>query len=241
MSILIATLNHNLPELTDNIVEQVKQSKYIDYELMVVENGSQEPRAKSATHVLDHNVFYGGGINVILDYFLKTNHDYLMVLNNDLIFHGYNFIQEMISTAELFNLSVLSPSIINAETTQCHWKQMHCWCTNDVREVKWIDFQAPMLRRDICEKIIQFPTELYLGWGVDFYTGLVAAKHGLKIGVHDGVTITHLNSQTFRQNKLNIDTKIFCFNAEKNMNDYFKNHEYQAYLLLRNYGEAYTY
>ncbi len=65
---LIATLNHNLPEWTDNLVNQLKRDPYFaECELMVVDNGSSEPLAQSTTHHLDQNVFFGGGFNVVLD------------------------------------------------------------------------------------------------------------------------------------------------------------------------------
>jgi GT2 family glycosyltransferase len=242
MSILISTLNHNLPGLTDNLISQLKQSIRTDIEFMVLDNGSEEQHAKTTTHTIDNNVFFGGGVNIIMDKFLSTNHDYLMILNNDLLFHGYRYVSELVYAAEKSNLAVISPSIINTEIEQCYWKQMHCWGTKFTRNVKWVDFQAPMLRRDICEIIIQYPMELYLGWGIDFYTGLVAEDNGLKIGVHDGITIAHLNSQTFKQNKINIDTNVFCQTAEKNMYDYFMNSKYkERYLEYRNYAETYNY
>ena len=77
MSILIATLNHNLPDLTDNLVNQLKRDPlYAQCELMVVDNGSKEELAKSTTHKLEENIFFGGGFNVVLEYFLnETDHD----------------------------------------------------------------------------------------------------------------------------------------------------------------------
>ena len=82
---LVATLNHNLPDLTDNLVNQLKRDPYFNQcELVVVDNGSKEQLAKSTTHRLENNVFFVGGFNVVLDYFLSTNHEYLYFLNNDL-------------------------------------------------------------------------------------------------------------------------------------------------------------
>ena len=43
MSILIATMNVNQPELTNNLVEQVSRDKRVDFEIMVLENGATEP------------------------------------------------------------------------------------------------------------------------------------------------------------------------------------------------------
>ena len=98
---LIATLNHNLPDLTDNLVNQLQRDAYFSKcELMVLDNGSAETLAQSTTHRLEQNVFYGGGFNVVLDYFLnETQHEWLYFLNNDLIFHGPTFLKTSIDNA----------------------------------------------------------------------------------------------------------------------------------------------
>ena len=209
-------------------------------ELMVVDNGSSESLAKSTTHRLEENIFFGGGFNVVLDYFLSTNHDYLYFLNNDLIFHGPSFITTSLKEAKESNSAVYSPSVINASIDQCHWKQMWNW-GKGIRNVKWIDFQCPMLRRDILEKIGQFPQELMFGWGLDFYAGCVAEEFGFSTTVSDNNTICHLNSQTFKQNKINIGVQEFCRNAEFNMNSYFSGSKYKTiYSQFRYYGESYA-
>lgn len=237
---LIATLNHNLPELTDNLVTQLNRDPLIkDCELMVVDNGSKDSLAKSTTHRLEQNIFFGGGFNIVLDYFLSTNHDYLYFLNNDLIFHGPSFLTTSIKEAKESDAGVYSPSIINASVRQCHWKQMWNWGIG-LRSVRWIDFQSPLIRRDVLEEIKKFPDELIFGWGLDFYTGCITEKNKIKTIVSDNHTICHLNSQTFEQNKIDIGISEFCRNAETNMNNYFKNSEYfNLYLELRSHGENY--
>ncbi len=136
--------------------------------------------------------------------------------------------------------AVYSPTVINASIEQCHWKQMWNW-GKGLRKVKWIDFQSPLLRRDILEKIQQFPNELIYGWGLDFYTGCIAETLGLKTIISDTNTITHMNSLTFKENKINIGINEFCRNAETNMNQYFMNSEYKSlYSELRTYGEIYN-
>jgi GT2 family glycosyltransferase len=90
---LIVTLNHNLPNWTDSLVSQLKKDPmFSECELMVIDNGSSEPKAKSTTHELETNVFFGGGINAAVDYFLTTDHEYMYFLNNDLVFHGPSFL-----------------------------------------------------------------------------------------------------------------------------------------------------
>ena len=240
MSILIATLNHNLPELTDNLVNQLKRDPLFEScELMVVDNGSKESPAKSTTHRLDENIFFGGGFNVVINYFLSTDHDYLYFLNNDLIFHGPSFLTTSLKEAVESGAGVYSPSIINASIEQCHWKQMWNW-GKGLREVTWIDFQCPLIHRNVLEKIKQYPDELIYGWGLDLYTGCITQRYNIKTIVSDNHTICHLNSQTFKQNKIDIGIDDFCRNADTNMFNYFNNSEFNnVYLKLRKDGENY--
>jgi len=226
MKVLASTLNHNLPELTDNLVEQLKRSKFVDYELMVVDNGSKEPLAKSTTHVSPENTFFGGGVNLILDYFLnETHHDYLYIFNNDLIFHGHGFLDQSLREVVLAKADVYSPSVINMSLDQCAWKQMHCWGTGGTREVKWIDFQCPLLSRRLCEHIKRYPDELVMGWGLDFLTGMICQELGYKTIVSDSNSIGHLNSQTLKLNKINIGLHDFCQRADAGMFGFFNNNE----------------
>jgi len=238
---LIATLNHNLPQWTDNLVNQLRRDPlFSDCELMVLDNGSSDPLAKFTTHILEQNVFFGGGFNVVLDYFLQTNHDYLYFLNNDLVFHGPAFLTTSLREAKQSDAAVYSPSIINASMEQCHWKQMWNWGT-DLRYVRWIDFQCPLIRRDVAELIQQFPIELIYGWGLDFYTGCITEQNNLRTIVSDNNTITHMNSLTFKENKINIGVSEFCQKAEFGMHTYFSNSIYKdLYFNLRAYGESYN-
>lgn len=237
---LIATLNHNLPDLTDNLVNQLKRDPmFKECELMVVDNGSKEQLAAHTTHRLNENVFFGGGFNVVLEYFFSTNHDYLYFLNNDLIFHGPSFITTSLKEAKASNAGVYSPSVINASIRQCHWKQMWNWGVG-LRAVRWIDFQCPLIRRDVLEKIVRYPDELIFGWGLDFYTGCIAESNGMTTVVSDNHTICHLNSQTFEQNKIDIGVSEFCRGAENNMNEFFRQSQYfKQYVDLRTYAENY--
>jgi hypothetical protein len=206
---------------------------------MVIDNGSSEPLAQSTTHRLEQNIFFGGGLNAALEYFLTTNHDYLYFLNNDLVFHGPSFLTTSLREAKESDAAVYSPTIINASVDQCFWKQMWNWGSG-LRKVKWIDFQCPLLRRDILEKINHFPDELIYGWGLDFYTGCVSEENNFNTVVSDNNTITHMNSLTFKENKINIGVNEFCRIAEGNMNEYFRKSESSSlYYDLRQYGKNY--
>ncbi|KPK00275.1 MAG: hypothetical protein AMJ60_01870 [Desulfobacterales bacterium SG8_35] len=225
---LVATLNYNQPQLTDNLVEQLKRdNNFGQHEIMVLDNGSTKKKAKYTTHFLPKNIFFGGGLNIVLRYFLETDHKFFVLFNNDLIFHGPRLIENMISEMGKNDLALYSPSIINAGVKQCVWQQMWNWGTRSVREVPFIDFMCPVFRRDLAGIIGQFPRELFLGWGPDLYAGIIADKHDLKVGVSDNITLLHLFSQTFRTGAIEIKESDFNQQADKNMHQYFYNSEYK--------------
>ena len=87
---------------------------------------------------------------------------------------------------------------------------------------------------------LNFPDELIYGWGLDFYTGCISESENLNTIVSDNNTITHMNSLTFKENKINIGVSEFCQRAELGMYNYFSNSIYkELYFNLRTYGETY--
>jgi len=238
---LISTLNYNQPELTDNLVNQLHRGNDLSqHEIMVVDNGSTKPIANSTTHQLSENVFFGGGLNVIMEYFLESKHDYLILFNNDLIFHGPRLINNILREVKENDLALYSPSITNTGADQCFWKQMWNWGTYSVRTVPFIDFMCPVIRRDLAEYIVKFPDDLFLGWGPDFYAGIKAEEAGLKVGVSDNITLSHLVSQTFKTGAIELKESDFCAQADGNMHTFFLNSIYKdKFINFRQLGSTY--
>ena len=138
------------------------------------------------------------------------------------------------------DLALYSPAITNTGADQCFWKQMWNWGTYSVREVPFIDFMCPVIRRDLAEYIVKYPDELFLGWGPDFYTGIKAAELGVKIGVSDNITLSHLVSQTFTSGAIEIKVSDFCQQADGNMHNFFLNSKYRDnFNELRKLGSEY--
>jgi GT2 family glycosyltransferase len=225
---LISTLNYNQPELTDNLVKQLQRGNDLSqHEIMVLDNGSTKTIARSTTHQLSDNVFFGGGLNVIMEHFLQSKHEYFVLFNNDLIFHGPRLIDNMLREMQENDLALYSPSITNTGADQCFWKQMWNWGTYSVRQVPFIDFMCLVMRRDLAEYITKYPDELFLGWGPDFYSGIKAQEANLKVGVSDNITLSHLVSQTFATGAIEMKESDFCAQADGNMHKFFFNSEYK--------------
>ena len=117
---------------------------------------------------------------------------------------------------------IISPCVLQVNS-QCKWKYMHCWNTNNTRDVKWVDFQAPLLHKDFIEKINQFPDELVYGWGQDVLSGVICEQEGWKVGVVDKCPLIHHSAQTYKEGKSDLDLTTYCRNAEGGMFNYFQN------------------
>lgn len=243
MKVLLATLIHNTPELAENIVSQWKGDTFRgEYEIMVVDNGSQPDKISSVTtHKLSENVYFGGGFNVIMDYFLQGDYDYLAMFNSDIVYHGHNFLNNCFDDIEKYDLDIYTPSVLRGQLQQCDWKPMLNWGTKGVRLVKYIDDECPIFSRRMIEKLNPLPHELYLGYGTDFYECIIANRNNYNIGVSDSNTVLHLENYTVKQDKLTTITKQQYYNDNfVNMQTYFNNSEYaQEYQDLFKYGKEY--
>lgn len=224
MKTLVIILNHNTPDLVDRLYHQLNPYKFNDYDLHIIENGSNiANRSKYSTYIIEDNVFFGGALNLAIQLTLdSSNYDSLLFLNSDLILHGYNFVKKL--RYELFksNFKILSPSIIQPESNQCYWKPMHNWGSSTTRVVPWIDFQCPMFHIDFLQKINQYDNKLIYGWGNDVYSGIICNDNNWNIGVVDSLSVIHLGSETITRNPLN-DFIIQNYNkhAEIGMYDFF--------------------
>jgi len=234
MKTLAVIYNHNMPEITDSLWESLKPYERDDYDLIIIDNGSSDDRkSKYTTYETGQNTYFGGALNIAMQFFIESgNYDSLLSLNNDLILQGPNFIKTL--RDEMFNndYKIVSPCVLQVNN-QCKWKYMHCWNTDGTRDVKWVDFQAPLLHKDFIEHVQQFPSELIYGWGQDVLSGIICEQQGWKVGVVDRCPLIHHSAQTYKAGASDIDLTTYCQNAEENMFRFFEKknliHTYNIY------------
>ena len=241
---LAVIINHNAKAYTDQLYESLMPYRRDDYDLMVMDNGSTLPSEVSryTTHKTGKNTYYGGALNIALTHFVgMPEYDSIMVLNNDIILHGYNFIRTVRHYAgPLWGIDVLSPSVLQPEKSQCTWRQMHGWGVGVPRKVKWVDFMCPFLTRRVVEEIQQYDLELIYGWGQDIYTGVICEKLGMSIAVLDTLPVIHMSSQTYKDGRSDISSSEYAAKASAGMYGYFTRMGLLDKLEeFRNYGHTY--
>lgn len=218
MKTLAVILHYNTVKMTDELYEMLKPYERDDYDLMVLDNGSDKDKVSKYTELSSpENTGYGGGLDMGMEYFLGTDYDSFMFLNSDLIVHGYNFIKELRKV--LFadpDMAVVTPCVIQPYREQGFWRQMHNWGHTTVRHVPFIDYQCPMMKRMFVEEVKAFGS--HYGWVQDIMTGLVCEKKKWKIGVVDWVNVVHLGNMTVKTNPHLSDYNI---KAQAEMDRYF--------------------
>jgi hypothetical protein len=223
MKTLVAILQYNTFELTDSLYETLKPYEEDIYHVAVIDNGSHKDKvSKYTTHAIEENVRYGGGVSVILDLFLESpEYDSVIILNNDLICHGKDYIKTLREEMIKGDFKLFSPCMLEPHTgEQTCWKTMRPWHTGGSREVPFIDYQAPMFSRELAEKLYPIPQKLFYGWGIDCLSAMICEENNWKIGVCDKTPTIHLVSQTINLFKDELaDTNNM---AERNMFEYFE-------------------
>ena len=239
---LAVVINHNLPDMTDQLWESLYPHRGDDYDLILMDNGSREDgKSKYTTHETGQNTYYGGALNIMFQAFLDSNeYDSLIFLQNDLIIQGSNFIKSL-RKEMVGDYKIISPCGLQVES-QCKWKQMHCWNSTKVRDVKWVDGIAPMYHRDFIEKVGQFSDELIYGWGQDVLSGIICKENGWKIGVVDWCPAIHYSAHTYKQGKSDLNLTEYCQKAEGAMFNYFQsNNLMDKFHKYREYAAGYKY
>lgn len=253
---LIIILNHNLPEYTDRLYLDLKNNYKHNYDLIVMDNGSEQQfKSKFTNYTIKQNVYWGGALNKAFELVLQNNdYDSLLFLNNDIELTSEIFVEALRYELFHYNYAIVSPCIAGAPRP---WRQMQNWGSKGTREVKWIDNQAPLFHRKLIEAIGKFDESLYYGWGQELICYEVCNENNWKIGVCDHIAILHYAKETILQNRLissfeaavpNNDKKIIGWNefegmARDSYEKYFVENplKYGTFNGLREYGEKYSY
>ena len=109
MKTLVLILHYNTLELTNSLYESLSKYKSNDYDLFILNNGSDKENESNYPSLnTGKNLYFGGGLDWAFKYMLKNKqYDSLLFLNSDLKIQGENFVTLL--RKELFdnNLNVI--------------------------------------------------------------------------------------------------------------------------------------
>ena len=208
--------NYNMPERTDQIVENIRKKVQWPVDIIVVDNGSDlQKQSKYTTIRLEKNVQTTNGWLVGLQYakslaaarkicyfaywlwitsclYDETQNDVLTPLAQFLIDHP--------------KAAGIGPALTKDSTT--HWDHLKKISgSNTPRKVHFIDELGVLWRASFFDSIGWFdPDELH-GFGVDIETGYLARYSGRDIYLHDGVTVKKTSGVAYKMNRMNVRSR----------------------------------
>jgi GT2 family glycosyltransferase len=201
MKTLVLILHYNTLDLTNSLYESLEQFQSDDYDLFILNNGAEKDQdSEYPSLYTNENLYFGGGLNWAFKYMIEhTEYDSLLFLNSDLIIEGENFVKILRNEMFKNDLKIASFSLIeNFVNTQTKtvYPQMGNWKSEEIRLVPWVDFQCPLIHRDLIEKIGGFSSKIKFGYAHHFICAFVCEENDWRIGVSDKKLVTHIGAQT---------------------------------------------
>ena len=111
---LVLILHCNTPEVTDSLYESLSPYMGDDYDLFVLDNGSdKDKKSKHPSLETGDNLYFVGGLNWAFRYVREHGeYDSLMFLNSDLILDGKDFVKSLRREMFANDFKIISPSLI---------------------------------------------------------------------------------------------------------------------------------
>ena len=189
MRIAKLILHYNTPELTLRLCQMVSDA-------IVIDNGSDVDMSKlnlkNQVERFETNLGFTPNWNRALHRIMDTDGGYFdafWLMNSDI-----EISQESINRIEF--LMQLHPYSMVTPSYNCWMKQCKNNGSPGIRQVKCIEFTAPVIRRDVFEKIGFFDETFTKGYGVEFDWSLRMQQAGLKQYCDDKSVFYHIGQQT---------------------------------------------
>jgi GT2 family glycosyltransferase len=234
-SVSVIIVNWNGLMDTIECVNSLTQIEYLNYSLIIVDNGSSENDAEKLKErfqnikvlKLKRNLGFAIANNLGIRKGLKEGADYVLLLNNDTIVDR-QFLNNMIQVAEEDNnIGILGPKIysydnkdklhyaggkfrmyINHSTEGQHKRDIGQY--EKLKETDWISGACMLIRKSVLEKVGLLPEEYFLSWE-DIDLCLAAKREGYSCVFVPRSHIWHKVSSSFKREKLEYEQVFFGF------------------------------
>ncbi len=200
MKIVTLILHYNVPDVTDRLVENLRQLSRFPGPTLVVDNGSDPGKlSKYITHTQRPNNRMTGGFNFGLE-MIRQEHpdsDAVWFFTSDCYFTTGHcpYMDMQIQLERNPDIGILHPS--EEPTVHCCW-DVHNQAPSGIKLGWMYDFVCPLITRQALDLWNwQFRPELTHGWGIDFESAYLVRQAGLKVGINHQLRINHETSTTY--------------------------------------------
>jgi FkbM family methyltransferase len=204
--------NYNMPERTDQIVENIRKKVKWPVDIIVVDNGSDlQKQSKYTTLRLEKNVQTTNGWLVGLQYAKSLAaarkicyFAYWIWITTCLYDETQNDILTPLAQFLIDNPKAagIGPALTKDSTTGwAHLKKVEGQSTP--RRVKYVDELGVLWRASFFDSIGWFDPDELRGFGVDIETGYLARYSGRDVYVHDGVMVKKHSGIAYKMKRMN--------------------------------------
>ena len=117
--VAVIVVNWKKYDITSRCIESILNSTNSNFKIILVDNESDNKKVKNFKYKKEIEIIqnkknegFSKANNIGIDYALKNNYDYTILINNDTIVEK-NLIEVLLKTAEAKNFSVVQPLILN--------------------------------------------------------------------------------------------------------------------------------
>ena len=234
--VAVIIVNWRKYNMTDNCIESVIKCNYPNYEIILVDNESDSSKVSNfkyrkniITILNSKNEGFSKANNQGIEYALKNNFDYILLLNNDTIIKS-NLIDVLVKTAQEKKVFAVQPLILNHNEKKI-WngggkinyffgifsnsKKVY----NSFKFIEWFTGCCCLLDLKLFREIGKFD-ERFFAYYEDVDLSLRIKKNGYKIGFTSQTELIHLESASSKletSNEGSLNPFVHYLNIKNNI------------------------
>ena len=212
--VAVIIVNWKKYDITSICIESILNSTNSNFKIILVDNESDNKKVKNFKYRNEikiiqnkNNEGFSKANNIGIDYALKNNYDYTILINNDTIVEK-NLIEVLLKTAQAKNFSVLQPLILKYNGKEI-WnaggrinyffgnfitnKKVSNSLSSSHEITEWLTGCCCLFKTKIFEEIGKLD-ESFFAYYEDVDFSLRLKKHGYKIGFTSKTYINHYES-----------------------------------------------
>ena len=212
--VAIIVVNWKKYDITSSCIESILNSTNSNFKIILVDNESDNKKVKNFKYKNEIEIIqnkknegFSKANNIGIDYALKNNYDYTILINNDTIVEK-NLIEVLLKTAQAKNLSVVQPLILkyNSKVIWNAGGRINYFFGNFITRKKvgnslnsshelteWLTGCCCLFKTKIFKEIGKLD-ESFFAYYEDVDFSLRLKKHGYKIGFTSKTHIYHYES-----------------------------------------------
>ena len=212
--VAVIVVNWKKYDITSSCIESILNSTNSNFKIILVDNESDNKKVKNFKYRNEIKIIqnkknegFSKANNIGIDYALKNNYDYTILINNDTIVEK-NLIEVLLKTAQAKNFSVVQPLILNYNGKEI-WNaggRINYFFGNFITRKKvgnslnsshelteWLTGCCCLFKTKIFKEIGKLD-ESFFAYYEDVDFSLRLKKHGYKIGFTSKTHVYHYES-----------------------------------------------